>query len=78
MLYEKSLKATMRNNYSREALKPIFSEKLIEKYKTVFERRTKREISDEEAEIHLHKLGIIGLLAHKSYSQGNGRLEERK
>ena len=58
------------------ALSPVFSEKLIEKYKTVFERRTKREISDEEAKMHLHRLGAIGLLAHKSYSQGNGKLED--
>ncbi len=57
-----------------KTLKLVFSEKLIEKYKAVFERRAKREISDEEAKMHLHRLGAIGLLAHKSYSQSSERL----
>ncbi len=59
-----------------KTLKLVFSEKLIKKYKAVFERRAEREIGDEEAEMHLHRLGAIGLLAHKSYSQGNGKLED--
>lgn len=65
----------MRNNHSREALKSIFSEKLIEKYKTVFEKRAKREISDEEAEMNLHKLAGIGFLVQKSYLQGRRGIE---
>ena len=46
-----------------------FSEELIKKCKAVFEKRAKRQISDGEAEIYLHKLGDIGRIAQEIYSQ---------
>lgn len=47
----------------------VFSDELIKKFKAVFEKRAKRTISDDEAEIYLHKLGDIGHIAQEIYSQ---------
>jgi hypothetical protein len=37
-----------------------FSDELIKKFKAVFEKRAKKEISDDEAEACLHRLTTFG------------------
>jgi hypothetical protein len=53
----------------------IFSEKLMQKAKRIFEERSGLKLTDDEVEIHLERLSRLGLLFAKVMIQNEEKLK---
>lgn len=57
-------------------MKRIFSQKLFEKAKTIFEKKSGRVLSDDEVEIMLDRLSQLGMLFVKNVLENRTNIKK--